>query len=188
MYNLDYHLLSARSSDTPALYQRSRSPSAQPRRPSSSRSWAEVVCHSSLCAAAPSRPSPRCCEEFNVNASLDSLFQSQIALMRMELLQLAEARVEEASRPLREEVATLKLLLARVGDSLESSKACTSSGRRLRIRLTLLSKSHLLLRKNISTVVSLLMVVPAPHRILVPWLPLWARAWMRSCLRCCRAH
>jgi hypothetical protein len=50
------------------------------------------------------------------------------------------------------------------------------------------SKSHLSLRKNISTVVSLLMVVPAPHRILVSWLPLWARAWMRFCLRCCRAH
>jgi hypothetical protein len=48
--------------------------------------------------------------------------------MRLELLQLVEARVEEASRPLREEVATLKLLLAHVGDSLESSKACTSSG------------------------------------------------------------
>jgi hypothetical protein len=37
----------------------------------------------------------------------------------MELLQLVDARVEEASRPLREEVAALKLLLARVGDSLE---------------------------------------------------------------------
>jgi hypothetical protein len=46
----------------------------------------------------------------------------------MELLQLVDARVEEASHPLREEVATLKLLLARVGDSLESFKACTSSG------------------------------------------------------------
>jgi hypothetical protein len=46
----------------------------------------------------------------------------------MELLQLVDVRVEEASRPLREEVATLKLLLARVGDSLETPKACTSSG------------------------------------------------------------
>jgi hypothetical protein len=48
--------------------------------------------------------------------------------MRMELLQLVDVRVEEACRPLREEVATLKLLLARVGDSLEPSKACTSDG------------------------------------------------------------
>ena len=42
----------------------------------------------------------------------------------MEVLQL----VEEASRPLREEVAALKLVLARVGDSLESTEACTSGG------------------------------------------------------------
>jgi hypothetical protein len=59
---------------------------------------------------------------------LDSLFQSQVALMRMELLQLVDVYVEEASRPLREEVATLKLLLTRVGDSLEPSKACTPGG------------------------------------------------------------
>jgi hypothetical protein len=48
--------------------------------------------------------------------------------MRMELLQLVDVHVEEACRPLREEVATLKLLLARVGDSLERTKACTSGG------------------------------------------------------------
>jgi hypothetical protein len=48
--------------------------------------------------------------------------------MRMELLQLVDVCVEEACRPLREEVATLKLLLARVGDSLERTKACTSGG------------------------------------------------------------
>jgi hypothetical protein len=46
----------------------------------------------------------------------------------MELLQLVDVRVEEASRPLREELATLKLLLARVGDSSEPTKACTSGG------------------------------------------------------------
>jgi hypothetical protein len=40
--------------------------------------------------------------------------------MRMELLQLVEVCVQEASLPLCEEVATLKLLLARIGDSLES--------------------------------------------------------------------
>jgi hypothetical protein len=43
----------------------------------------------------------------------------------MELLQLVDVRVEEASRPLREEVANLKLLLACIGDSLESLVACT---------------------------------------------------------------
>jgi hypothetical protein len=45
--------------------------------------------------------------------------------MRMELLQLVDVRVEEASRPLREEVAALKLLLARVGDSLEGGLGLT---------------------------------------------------------------
>jgi hypothetical protein len=39
--------------------------------------------------------------------------------MRMELLQLVDVHVEEASRPLREEVAALKLLLAHVGESSE---------------------------------------------------------------------
>jgi hypothetical protein len=46
--------------------------------------------------------------------------------MRMQLLQLIDVRVEKASRPLREEVAALKLLLARVGDSLKPTEACTS--------------------------------------------------------------
>jgi hypothetical protein len=54
-------------------------------------------------------------------ASLDSTFQSQFVFMRSELLRLVDARVEEAYRPLREKVATLKLLLARVCDSLEST-------------------------------------------------------------------
>jgi hypothetical protein len=48
--------------------------------------------------------------------------------MRMELLQLVDVRVEEASRPLREELSTLNLLLARVGDSSELTKASTSGG------------------------------------------------------------
>jgi hypothetical protein len=65
---------------------------------------------------------------FNVNGILDSLFQSQFALMRMELLQLVDVHVEEASRPLREDVAALKLLLSRIGDSLDLLEACTSSG------------------------------------------------------------
>jgi hypothetical protein len=57
---------------------------------------------------------------------LDSLVQSHVALMRMQLLQLVDVRVEETTRPLREEVAALKLLFAHVGDSLEPSEACTS--------------------------------------------------------------
>jgi hypothetical protein len=85
------------------------------------------VCHSSLHAAVPQRPSPRCCND----ASLDSVFRSQSALLRMELLQLVDVRVEEASHPLREEVANLKLLLARFGDSLDSLEACTCGGLRL---------------------------------------------------------
>jgi hypothetical protein len=46
----------------------------------------------------------------------------------MELLQLVDVRVEEASRPLLKEVANLKLLLARIGDSLASLEACTRGG------------------------------------------------------------
>jgi hypothetical protein len=49
----------------------------------------------------------------------------------MELLQLVDVRVEEASRPLRAELEMLKLLLARAGDSLEPTKACTSGGPKL---------------------------------------------------------
>jgi hypothetical protein len=86
-------MLCSRSSDTracppdaPAPCQRSRSPSVRPSRPSLSRSWAEVVCHSPLNAAVSPRSSPRCCEEFSVNTSLDSLIQSHVALMHMQLL------------------------------------------------------------------------------------------------------
>jgi hypothetical protein len=47
----------------------------------------------------------------------------------MELLQLVDVRVEEASHPLREEVAALKLLLlVRVGFSLEPIEACPFDG------------------------------------------------------------
>jgi hypothetical protein len=49
----------------------------------------------------------------------------------MELTQLVATRVEEATRPLREEVASLKLLLAHVGDSLEPTEACSSGGHEL---------------------------------------------------------
>jgi hypothetical protein len=74
---------------------------------------------------------------FSVNTSLDSLFQSQVALMHMELLQLVDVRIEEASRPLRAELEMLKLLLARAGDSSEPTKACTSGG----LKLTLVQAS-----------------------------------------------
>jgi hypothetical protein len=79
--------------------------------------------HLSLNGAVLPSSSHRSCEDFNINASLESLFKSQVALMRMEILQLVDVRVEEASRPLREEVATLKPLLARVGDSLGPTEA-----------------------------------------------------------------
>jgi hypothetical protein len=109
---------------------------AQPRPPSSC-SWAEVMGHSSLRAMVLPRPSPRCCED----ASSDSVFLAWFSLMRMELLQLFDICVEEASRLLCEEVANLKLLLARIGDSLESLEACPRGGlssfpHRLHFRLT----------------------------------------------------
>jgi hypothetical protein len=48
--------------------------------------------------------------------------------MRMELLQLGNVRVEEASRPLCEKVASIKLLLAHVGVSLEPTQARIADG------------------------------------------------------------
>ncbi|KAK1646404.1 hypothetical protein QYE76_064209 [Lolium multiflorum] len=119
----------ARSPNAHAPCRRSASPSAQPRRPSVSQSWVEVVCLSP--ATLPPRPSPKCCEEVNVNANLDSRLQCQFALFRMEVDQLVANRVEEAARPLRDEVASLKLLLARVGASLEPTEACSSGGQEL---------------------------------------------------------
>jgi hypothetical protein len=69
---------------------RSRSPNASapfqwsryPHRPSVSRSWAEVVGRSSPAAKSQPRPSPKCCEEFNVNDSFDSNMQCQFACLR----------------------------------------------------------------------------------------------------------
>jgi hypothetical protein len=49
----------------------------------------------------------------------------------MELAQYVANRVEEASHPLREEVASLKLMLARVGVSLEPPEACSSDGKEI---------------------------------------------------------
>jgi hypothetical protein len=49
----------------------------------------------------------------------------------MEVDQLVANRVEEAARPLRDEVTSLKLLLARAGASLEPTEACSSGGQEL---------------------------------------------------------
>jgi hypothetical protein len=46
----------------------------------------------------------------------------------MELLQLVDIHVKEATHPLRDEVTTLKLLLAHVGNSLEPTETCTFDG------------------------------------------------------------
>jgi hypothetical protein len=57
---------------------------------------------------------------FKVDANLNSLFEFQV--------DAHDVRVEEASRPLREEVAALKLLFPRVGDSFEPIEACPFDG------------------------------------------------------------
>ena len=57
-----------------------------------------------------------------------SVFQSHFALLRLELRQLVADRIEEASCPLREEVATLKLLLADIDGPLQPTEACASDG------------------------------------------------------------
>lgn len=85
-------------------------------------------CLSSAITVVPPRPSPRCCGQFKVSATLDSLFQSQVVLMRMELVQLVNASIEKATCSLREEVAALRLLLARGAVSLEPTEVCPSDG------------------------------------------------------------
>ncbi|XBI40363.1 hypothetical protein VPH35_124960 [Triticum aestivum] len=69
--------------------QRSRSPPVQPC-PPLTRSWAEVVGHSSLCVSVPPRSQYGCCKDSSVNASLVSTLESQLALLRTELLQEVE--------------------------------------------------------------------------------------------------
>jgi hypothetical protein len=141
------------------------------------------MCHSSLCAAVPPRPSSRCCEESNDIAILDS----QFALMRMELLQLVDVHVKEASRPLHEEVAMLKLLLARIGVPLELTESCTFVG------LGLVSAKALFPFDSIEQKSS---VVEEEHPYRSPCsrcglmcrLLLRERALMRSWVRCCRSH
>jgi hypothetical protein len=59
----------------------------------------------------------------------------------MELAQLVSNRLEEVSCPLREVVASLKLLLASVGVPLEPTEACSSGGKDLAIVQTSLPLS-----------------------------------------------
>jgi hypothetical protein len=64
----------------------------------------------------------------------------------MELSQLVANRVEEALRPLREEVESLKLLLAHDGVSLEPIEACSSGGLELgsaEMKSSLVEEEHL---------------------------------------------
>jgi hypothetical protein len=57
---------------------------------------------------------------------LDSALQSQFALLRTELLQVVSNRIEEVARPLHEEVAKFKLLLACATESVERADLFTS--------------------------------------------------------------
>lgn len=66
----------------------------------------------------PPRSPSGCCKDSNANISLDSALHSQFVLLRTELVQHVDARVEEVARPLRDEVTKLKLLLARVTESV----------------------------------------------------------------------
>uniref|UniRef100_A0ACD5ZYJ5 Uncharacterized protein n=1 Tax=Avena sativa TaxID=4498 RepID=A0ACD5ZYJ5_AVESA len=117
----------ARSPDARAPCQRSRSPVAQPRLPSSARSWADVVA-TRRCVQRRRQDPLLGVARSSMLTTVWTLSQAQVALMRMELLQLVEVRIEEVARPLREEVATLKSLLVCVDDSLELAVACTSGG------------------------------------------------------------
>lgn len=82
------------------------------------RSWAEVVGCPSLRVTVPPRSPSGCCKGSNANIGLDPALQSQFALLRTEILQLVAVRIEEVARPLREEAAKFKLLLARVTESM----------------------------------------------------------------------
>jgi hypothetical protein len=53
------------------------------------------------------------------------------ALLRLELAQLVANHVEDVSRPLSEEVASLKLLLASADVSLEEIETCSFGGKEL---------------------------------------------------------
>lgn len=116
----------SRSPDTCSPGQQSCSLSVQPCCPSVTRSWAEVMSHSTLRVSVPPLSPSGCCKDPDASTSLDSALQSQFALLRMELLQLVADRIEEVSRPLREEVAAFKLLLAHVTDSLERADSFAS--------------------------------------------------------------
>jgi hypothetical protein len=101
----------------------------------------------------------------------------------MELLQLVDVHIKEASRLLHEEMAMLKLLLARAGDSSEPTKACTSGGPELApVQASFQHDSTEQKRKMVYMVISLLVAVLACHRNLCCCLPLQARAWLGSWL------
>lgn len=106
--------------------QRSRSPSVQPC-PSLARSWAEVVGHSSLCVSVPPRSQSGCCKDSNVCTSLVSALESQLALLRTELLQEVELlRTELRDALAKFEVASVVPLLPelQVGSIDEDTKCC----------------------------------------------------------------
>jgi hypothetical protein len=96
---------------------RSRSPSAGPRH-AQSRTWAGVVHQSS--------PLPGGGRDASASVVLDSDLQAQFASLRMELLQLVADRIEEITRPLRDEAAAIKLSLARVAESWERVEAAST--------------------------------------------------------------
>jgi hypothetical protein len=113
-----------RSPVTRAPLQRSRSPSVQPC-PSLTRSWAEVVGHSSPCVSVPPRSQSGCCKDSNVNASLVSALKSQLALLRTELLQeIALLRAELRDALAKLEVASVVPLLPelQVGSIVEDAE------------------------------------------------------------------
>jgi hypothetical protein len=57
-----------------------------------------------------------------------SSLQCDLALMCMKLTQLVAIHIEEVSRPIREEMTSLKLLLARIGVYLGLTEACSTGG------------------------------------------------------------
>ncbi|XP_048554207.1 uncharacterized protein LOC125535209 [Triticum urartu] len=111
---------------TCAPRQRSRSLSVQPC-PSLARSWAEVVGHSSLCVSMPPRSQSGCCKDSNVCTSLVSALESQLALLRTELLQEVELlRTELRDALAKFEVASVVPLLPelQVGSFDEDAECC----------------------------------------------------------------
>uniref|UniRef100_A0A8R7QJN0 CCHC-type domain-containing protein n=1 Tax=Triticum urartu TaxID=4572 RepID=A0A8R7QJN0_TRIUA len=115
-----------RSPVTCAPRQRSRSPPVQPC-PSLARSWVEVVGHSSLCVSVLPKSQSGCCKDSNVCTSLVSALESQLALLRTELLQEVELlRTELCDALAKFEVASVVPLLPelQVGSIDEDAECC----------------------------------------------------------------